>query len=427
MLVRRKLFLSGVVLLVLLCFSLVPSGKAASMWSRAYGGSGDDCAYSLVATSDGGYALVGSTRSFGAGSDDVWLIKTDANGNMQWNKTYGGGFSDCAYSLVGTADGGYAMAGYTDSFGAGSDDFWLIKTDANGNMQWNKTYGGANSDIGRSLVVAPDGGFAIAGYTSSYGAGAYDAWLVKTDANGNMQWNKTYGGIWSDYVFSLVNSPDGGYALFGLTYSLYTEVYDLTLPDVWLIKTDALGNMQWNKTYGLGVYDEHGYSLAATSDGGYALFGCMSSFGYPCLVKTDANGNVQWYKTGGEMLNGFIHSLVETSDEGYALAGEYYPIGAESGDSWLVKTDASGNIEWNQTYGGTAWDVAYSVVEALDGAYALCGATMSFGAGGQDFWLVKTNEFGVVPEYSSWLIPALVLTATVFIIVNKKRPLRTRS
>jgi hypothetical protein len=439
MLLRRKLLFLSIVPLILLCSSLVASVAAASMWSQTYGGTGNDYAYSVVATFDGGYAVAGSTESFGAGGEDFWLVKTDEFGNMEWNQTYGGAEDDVACSLVATSDGGYAIAGSTGSSGAGQADFWLVKTDVFGDMQWNQTYGGAASDIACSLVATSDGGYAIVGYTNSFGAGVYDFWLVKTDAAGNMQWNKTYGGQWGDYPSSVVAASDGGYAIIGLTWSRYDYVIDLTPPEVWLIKTDSLGNMQWNKTYGLGTYYESAYSLVTTSDGGYAIASTTYSieseqFSYADLFKTDALGNVQWNQTYQEMLNrtpeepwGEFFSLIATSDGGYAIAGTTSPLGVGDGDFWLVKTDTLGNAEWNQTYGGTAYDVAYSVIEALDGGYALCGATMSFGAGGYDVWLVKTDENGVVPEYSSWLIPALVLTTTAFLIINKKRLLHKRS
>jgi predicted secreted protein len=142
----------------------------------------------LIQTSDGGYALAGSTQSFGAGSWDFWLVKTDAAGNAQWNRTYGGTSDDEAYALVQTVDGGYALAGYTGSIGAGYYDFWLVKTDASGNEQWNKTYGGTGDDDASALVQTGDGGYALAGRTESFGAGNYDFWLVKTDVESGLAW-----------------------------------------------------------------------------------------------------------------------------------------------------------------------------------------------------------------------------------------------
>jgi hypothetical protein len=267
MLLRRKLFLSGLVLSALLCFSLVSSAKASSNWNKTYGGTGNDSARSLVATSDGGYAIAGATDSFGAGNADFWLVKTDANGVMEWNRTYGGDahMNDCAYSLIATSDGGYAIAGELGDI-SGASDFWLVKTDAFGNMQWNQTYG---------------------------------------------------------------------------------ELY---------------------------VFMEAAYSLAATSDGGYVMAG--------------TNGR---------------NKLM------------------------MVKTDALGNMEWNKTYGEGPYEAPYSLVATSDGGCAIAGCISSLGAGGTDFWLVKADENGIIPEYSSWLVPALVLTAGAFIIINKKRLLNKHS
>jgi len=351
------------VIFILLCSSSVVSVDAASMWSRTYGGAGDDCAFSVVKTFDGGYAIAGYTTSWGAGGRDFWWFKTDSNGVMEWSRIYGGTGYDWAFSLVETSDGGYAIAGAWDysslwefnNFMGG--DFWLVKTDADGVMEWDRKYGGTGNDMARSLVATPDGGYAIAGYS----APLYNFWLVKTDALGNMQWNQTYGGgVPMDFLgsCSLVATSDGGYALAGGSL---------------LVKTDALGNMQWNQTYGV-----------------------------------DAQ------------------SLVETSDGGYAMVGWHYFNGQ---DFLWIKTDANGsiNLTWNMTYGGTGVENGYALLQSGDGGYVLTGSTNSFGAGGNDIWLVKTDEFGYVPEYSSWLIPALVLTATAFIIINKKKLLRRSS
>jgi predicted secreted protein len=261
-----------------------------------YGGTNDDRAYALVQTSDGGYALAGWTNSFGAGSYDFWLVKTDAAGTMQWNTTYGGTASDRAYALVQTTDGGYALAGNTQSFGAGWSDFWLVKTDASGNMMWNQTYGGTDWDYAYALVQTTDGGYALAGYTDSFGAGGSNFWLVKTDTNGNMQWNMTYGGTNDDRVYALVQTSDGGYALAG-----WTNSFGAGGSNFWLVKTDTNGNMQWNQTYG-GTNNDQAYALVQTTDGGYALAGYTYSFGAGSydfwLVETDASGNVGGVESG---------------------------------------------------------------------------------------------------------------------------------
>ena len=411
------------------------------MWSQTYGGTSVEWARSFVETSDGGYAILGITSSFGAGQADAWLIKTDAFGNMQWNKTYGGEWWDYTYSLAVTPDGGYAIAGETNSFGAGEDDAWLIKTDAFGNMQWNRTYGGEYWDGAYSLVLTSDGGYAMAGYTRSFGTESTDFWLIKTDSFGNLEWNKTYSGMAGRNfrARSLVSTFDGGYALAGGDHQ--PTIGSNT--DCWLVKTDASGNMEWNRTYG-GPGTDTANSLVVTPDGGYAIAGrwnhtmtfqtgepqAFVTTGDFWLVKTDELGNMEWNRTYGGTGEETANSLVVTSDGGYALAGTfnytwYEEIGNPetavfAGECWLVKTDALGNMEWNMTYGVEGIDEGYSLVKTSDGGYAMAGYTGWRHDFPCDCWLIKTDEFGIVPEYTSWLIPALVLTATAFIIVNKK-------
>ncbi len=365
--------------------NLVSQEPPPTEWNKTYGGTGDDFAWALVQTADGGYAIAGRTGSFGAGRNDFWLVKTDASGNAQWNKTYGGYHEDEAYALVQTADGGYALAGWTGSYGAGIYDFWLVKTDANGNALWNKTYGGTSEDYAQALIRTADGGYAIAGYTGSWEYD-YDFWLVKTDANGNAQWNNTYAGTRDDEAWALVQTADGGYALTGWTGP--GGVGDYT--DFWLVKTDVNGNAQWNKTYG-GYGRDRAYALVQAADGGYALAGTTNSYGAGSwdfwLVKTDASGNAQWNKTYGGTGDDWACALVQAADGGYALAG--LTGFALAHDFWLVKTDVNGNVQWNKTYGGTSDDWAYALVQTVDGGYALAGWTNSYGAGSRDFWLVK--------------------------------------
>ena len=354
-------------------------------WNKTY--QGGNVALSVVQASDEGYALSGYSVSFGVGAS-FYLVKTDSAGNALWNRAYGGTGTDIAYSVVQASDGGYALAGETDSSGAGGIDFWLVKTDSAGNQQWNKTYGGTGSDYAYSMVQASDGGYVLAGQTNSFGAGGYDVYLVKTDASGNMQWNKTYGGEKWDSSSSVVQTGDGGYALAG-----YTHSYGVS-SDFWLVKTDSAGDVLWSKTYGGGGGDSAN-SLVQTADGGYALAGETASFGAGIndfwLVKTDSAGNQQWNKTYGGTGFDLASSLVQTLDGGYSLAGQTYSYGAGNVDFWLVKTDSAGSQQWTKTYGGTGVDIAYSVVQASDGGYSLAGETDSSGAGGIDFWLVKTD------------------------------------
>jgi len=203
-----------------------------SLWSRTYDGGNHDECYSLIQTADGGFALTGSTYSFGAGNLDSWLVRTDENGDSLWSRTYGlGGIEEC-YSLVQTADGGFALAGYTTSFGTRLGDFWLVRTDENGDSLWSCTYGGQGADGCYSLVQTADGGFALAGYSTSFGAGDYYYfWLVRTDEYGDSLWYCLYGGGGGDVCNSLVQTADGGLALAGYTYS-----FGAGSSDFWLVK-----------------------------------------------------------------------------------------------------------------------------------------------------------------------------------------------
>jgi len=394
LLLRRKLLLLSMAVLVLLSSGLVGSVEAdTTIWTQVYGGTQWDCASSVVETSDGGYAIAGYTRSFGAGSADFWLIKTDEYGNMEWNKTYGGTNWDRAYSLVETSDGGYAIAGRTNSFGAGNTDFWLIKTDAYGNAEWSKTYGGTNWDCAYSMVATSDGGYAIAGEKSG------DFWLIKSDEEGNMEWSQTYdGGTADDCAYSLVVTSDGGYALAG-----YTNSSEGSSGDFWLVKTDADGNANWNQTYDLKLPHDAA-SLIVTSEGGYTLAGGTGPFSGInfCLIGTDAFGNIEWTQTYAGIDLDTPTSLSKSSDGGYLLTGSTNSSGAGGDDFWLIKTDALGNMKWKKTIGGAAYDIAHSLIETSDGKYVLACETFSFGSGSADIWLVKTDGCVCPYDYDTY-------------------------
>lgn len=263
-------------------FKIDPSGNL--LWEQAYGGSYNEELYAMTQTNDGGYALTGWTTSFGSFSQpDLWIVKTDGNGIAQWNRTYGTGGNDCGYSVVQTSDGGYALAGQTNS-----NYCWLIKTDSNGNMQWNKTFGNPLlTTIGQKMVQSNDLGYAICGYANLNINASYDLFLIKTDSSGNPQWNKTYGGANEELGRAVIKTNDGGYALAG-----YTETNSSGARDAWLIKTDSNGNIQWNQTLG-GTGSDVANSLVGTSDGGYAIAGTTDSFGPTrafFLVKVDIYG-----------------------------------------------------------------------------------------------------------------------------------------
>jgi TolB-like protein len=382
------------------CRKLYPSPNplSATSFARTYGGTDYDWANSVQQTSDGGYIVAGGTRSFSAGLYDVFLIKTDANGNIIWTKTYGGTYDDWANSVQQTSDGGYIVAGVTGSFGAGLYDVFLIKTDANGNIIWTKTYGGTSADVAHSVQQTSDGGYIVAGGTRSFGAGNFDFFLIKTDANGNIIWAKTYGGTLNERAYSVQQTSDGGYIVAGETWSFGADSND-----IFLVKTDANGNIIWAKTYG-GTYWDYAFSVQQTSDGGYIVAGYTESFGggnYDIfLVKTDANGNIIWAKTYGGTLNERAYSVQQTSDGGYIVAGVTYSFGAGGWDIFLIKTEANGDIIWAKTYGGTNLDYTHSVQQTSYGGYIVAGYTYSFGAGWYDIFLIKTDANGNIGSCS---------------------------
>jgi hypothetical protein len=222
---------------------------------------------------DGGYIIAGYTNSFGAGSYDVYLIKTDASGNAVWSRTYGGSNDDRGNGVRQTQDGGYIVAGFTTSFGAGGNDVYLIKTDAAGNATWTRTYGGSANDAGQSVQQTQESGYIVVGYTVSFGAGSHDVYLIKTDAAGNATWTRTYGGSNNDDGFSVQQTLNGGYIITGSTSS-----FGAGGADVYTIKTDAAGNAAWTRTNG-GPYLDSGNGVQQTTDGGYIIAGCTASYG----------------------------------------------------------------------------------------------------------------------------------------------------
>jgi hypothetical protein len=320
----------------------IPATGPSSHFCKAIGGPASEAGESLIQTSDGGYAIAGSTTSFGAGGEDVYVVKLNAKGNLQWTKTIGGPDREEGRSLIQTSDGGYAIAGATNSFGAGYADVYVVKLDASGNIQWTKTIGGPGDEIGFSLIQTSDGGYAIAGHTESFGTGDWDFYVVKLDTKGNLQWTKTIGGPESEWGNSLIQASDGGYAIAGTTTS-----FGAGRKDVYVVKLDANGNLQWTKTIG-GPKDDWGTSLIRTSDGGYAIAGYTDSFGAGgwdvYVVKLDAHGNLQWTKTiGGEYFDWGGPSLIQTSDGGYAIAGATGSFGAGGLDVYVVKLDKNGD------------------------------------------------------------------------------------
>jgi predicted secreted protein len=359
-------------------------------WNLTFGGKDIDWGWSIQQTTDGGYILTGETDSYGAGGFDAWLVKIDANGTEQWNRTFGGPAKDGGRSIRQTSDGGYIIGGYADSYGSPVHDAWLVKTDSNGDEEWNNTYGGQASDGATSVWQTNDSGYLATGYSDSFGPGGHDVWLIKTDKFGDEQWNRTFGTAAWDIGYSVKQVNDGGYVIIGTTNS-----FGAGGQEAWLIKTDSKGYEQWNRTYG-GVDNDWGSSVYQTNDRGYILTGDTRSYGNGgydfWLIKTDKYGVEQWNKTYGESSSDdTAYCVQQTTDGGYIVTGTTTGIQSGLTDIWLIKTDSSGSMEWNMTIGGKYDDVSYSVEQIKDGAYILTGYTTSYGSGDKDVWVIQVG------------------------------------
>jgi hypothetical protein len=335
-----------------------------TLWTRTYGGSDVDLAYSVQQTADGGYIVAGYTNSFGASYYDFYLVKTNSSGDTLWTRTYGGDSDEHAYSVRQTTDGGYIVAGETMSSGAGDYDAYLVKTDAQGDTLWTRTYGGSSTDWAYSVQQTADGGYIVAGNTVSFGAGGADFYLVKTNSQGDTLWTRTYGGSSYDAANSVQQTADRGYIVAGVTRSFGAGDYDF-----YLVKTNSQGDTLWTRTYGGSDYD-FAYPVQQTADGGYIVAGFTWSFGAGLcdlyLVKTNSQGYVQWTSTYGGSDYDEARSAQQTADGGYIVAGTTISFGAGGGDFYLVKTDSQGDTLWTRTYGGSSWDEAYSVQQTAD-------------------------------------------------------------
>ena len=380
-------------LLILLCLPLIGFAQG---WEKTFGDFWDEGGSSVQQTSDGGYIVTGKTNSFDAnGVHDVWLIKIDGNGVEQWNQTFGGTGYDGGCSVQQTSDSGYIICGYITSLIDTTYDVYLVKTDENGDSLWTQTFGGPNLDQGFSVQQTTDGGYIVTGRTNSFGNGYTDVWLIKTDGNGVEQWNQTFGGPGYDGGNSVQQTSDGGYVILGKDYSFGNNGQS----DVYLIKTDSNGIEQWNQTYG-GLLEDGGSNVQQTTDGGYIIIGSAKSFGNGeydfYLIKTDGNGVEQWNQTFGGTEYDLGTSVQQTTDGGYIVTGMTRDS-TYNEDVWLIKTDGNGVEQWNQTFSSDSLRASGACVQqTLDGGFIITGWIQADPAwiGVGDMYLIKTDSQG---------------------------------
>jgi len=308
-----------------------------------------------------------------------------------WSKTYGGEYNDRAFSLIKTQEGGYAIIGTSASFSStGLVNAYLVATDVDGNLIWNQTYAGLGATYPCGFIQTSDGGYAFAGYSYALdGTSDLNSWFAKTDSSGNLQWNKTYTEF-GNLIGNLVQTADGGYALVG--YRTISEDFI----QAWMGKIDADGNIQWTQDYGTSG-DNELYTILQTSDSSYFLGGYTSGAETGLedfwLIKVDTSGNIIWNQTYGGSGYDMLSSFVQTSDGGFALFGYSNSSGNGSEDFMMVKADSSGTMQWTKTYGGTDIEEAFCGIQTIDGGYAMTGVIVTANGTANGF-LIKTDENG---------------------------------
>jgi len=364
------------------CSPRIPTPGIDTLWTRTIGGVQDDQGQSVKVTSDGGYVVAGFTHSVGAGENDYYLLRVGVGGNLLWDTTYGFARNEQAYGITMTDDGGYALCGFTNSIGSGIEDVYLVRTNADGDTVFARTYGGTTGDAGYDLAALPNSGFVIAGIKGS------DIYLIRIDTLGDTLWTRTFGGSGNDFANSLTPTQDGGFVICGATNS-----FGSGLSDVYLIKVDGSGNLLWSKTYG-GTKNDWGASVVQTPGDGLIVCGYTESFGhgaFDCyLIKTNADGDTVWTRTLGGGKNESGYSVLSLPDGSIAAAGFTDSWGHGGLDLYLVKVGSDGDQIWSAVYGGPADDVAYSLTPTADGGFIAVGYTKSFGFGSADLYILKT-------------------------------------
>jgi hypothetical protein len=380
-------------------------------WTVSQGGNREEIIYDIIQTSDGGYIATGMTASKSS-SNDMYVVKLSPAGEVEWENNYGDIKEDYAKSIRQTSDGGYIIGGGTRSFNVGVIDYYIIKLDPSGEVQWENKYGGSQTDMCEIIIQTEDGGYMAAGQ-SWQNILEGNMYLIKMDPDGNEEWGKAIGGGPEDGAYDIQQTPDSGYIVAGYTRSATDGSYK-----VYIVKTDSGGNVEWSKDFG-GGSDNRAFSLEQQGNGyvvaGYTKSHRESSDVY--VVKVDLAGNLVWEKTfGGSDTEEVAQSISGTSDGGYILAGKtnQYTYGAY--DVYLLKLDSNGNEQWSQVFGGENEDHGYSVIQNSKGGFTVAGQTKSAGFGSSGFsgdvYIIKTKDplggmtsgssgLGDIPEYGS--------------------------
>jgi hypothetical protein len=371
-------------------------GRSKPIWKQVFGKDEYLTGFSVQQTNDGGFVIAGNSENFfpGTGDEfDVHLLKTDKEGKTVWSKSYGDLSDEIGRFVEQTIDGGYIVAGRRDADRKRSFEALILKTNGNGDLLWDRTFGGHNNDEAYCVKQTADGGFIISGSTQTYGSGRNDVWLIKTDSKGNEEWNMTYGGEEHDYGYSVLQCTDGGFIVVGKTES-FTQRYDDE--DLYIIKTDDVGNVQWSRVYGETGTDEAA-AVIQTLDGGFAVVGkttiteptTNAKFVDAWLIKLNGEGNEQWNVTYGGNSADSIVDIVEAHDGGYLMVGQTNSFSKEDGSAlWIIKVDTFGKVQWSKTYSEDETEYAWDVEPTSDGGYVILAQTED------DFTLIKIDNKG---------------------------------
>lgn len=372
---------------------------AQNQFQNTYEGQGESDARDVIQTKDGGIVFTGRTSWDSKKETAVFLAKTNKAGKMTWSQTYGGNASEAGYAVLEASDGGYVVLGRTKSYGKGSTDIYLVRTDSRGGLIWTWTYGGKNKDYGYEISETKDGGYIICGKTNSSGNGLYDVLLIKVGADGKQLWRNTFGGKHNDYGYSVLQIEDGGYMIAGRTKSLTVNGIDTILkkPNVYLIRTNEKGEEVWAKSYG-GVRSEAAYGMTKTKDGNFLLVGRIF---HPknenhdlYVLKVSPDGKIIDRNIYGHEKDEYASSVMALPDGGYVISGFTNSIGHGKSDALLVKIGEDLQVIWSKTFGGKEKDLAQKVICTSDGGLILAGSTNSITKGKSRAYLVKTNALG---------------------------------
>ena len=358
-------------------------------WEAAFGGADKDWAYAMTGTRDGGLCTAGRTASQGAGLEDVWLVRLDGDGNKLWDRSFGGPAIDRARAIIETRDQHLVVAGATESKGAGEFDVWVLKLDAGGELLWDRHFGGIATDWASAVVETGDGGLALGAYTQDEAGAAYDFWVIKLSTDGDLLWQRRYGGEATDWINAIAETSDGNLVVAG-----HTESIGAGKADLWVLKLTADGEPLWDRSFG-GAETDYASTVTATRDGGLLIGGMTRSTGAGGfdirIIKLTADGEVVWQQTFGGEKDDWVRAVLETRDGGHALAGYTMSQGAGLYDVWLLKLDADGSLLWERTFGEAGNEWARALVEMPDGGLALAGDTYSRGAGASDVLVLRLS------------------------------------